>query len=708
MAKLILYGVRSNSAAQNTTRYFSFGDGGVVFSLTEVSAQRTARAAGVYSNLYARVTANTIAASSTVKFRKNTADGASSFTVPSTTTGTFEDTTHTETISAGNAINGAVVAGASGANTLVFSIMGAAFTPTTNTVTTHIATLNATVTTASATRFHKWVGAESVVSSETATEKFKAKVVGTLKNAGVAATSNARVNSTSFNIRINGANSTITVAIGSGVTGYVEDTSNTQAVAVGDLLSRSIVTGSGTQALNAALIATDFETTSGSVQAANGVAAQAYAANTTRYEGIHGVSINATTETDVKAKAGVAGMASLYEVYVSANTLTSDASATFRINGADGTGAVVLTNGATGWFEDTSHIDVFAAADEINWKITTAAGGTSMTLEYLAVVLSTPTLSAGLGAMVIAAAAAGLRVGRAVLASLGTVAVAGTTAGLVIARRLVADTGPMAITGSAATLVYHQEAVLAANRGQFSLDGTDVTFRRTYILAAQSGAVAIAGSTTRLSRNYPLSADSGAMVLTGRAATLVRNVPLGASSAAVVLSGTDASFHHAYRLAAQSDAVLIDGSAAGLIPSGLNSLTASRGTFAVTGTDATLRITRRIGASTGAVDLAGRAAGFPRTYRIIGATGAIDVVVRDTGTHLQMLAHIGAFLLDATDALLARGYRLDADTGGFIIAPYDTIGANTTTRSTLLSTLRYHSSLVAAVRYASSLVVTEP
>lgn len=105
----------------NTTYYtgiagsFRFGD-----STNEAYYQIVSGTAGTLKNFGIRVTINNRTSDTIFRVRINGADGNISITVPGGSTGYFEDTTNTDTISAGDLVNLSFTAGASGSSMGVF------------------------------------------------------------------------------------------------------------------------------------------------------------------------------------------------------------------------------------------------------------------------------------------------------------------------------------------------------------------------------------------------------------------------------------------------------------------------------------------------------------------------------------------------------------------------------------------------------------
>jgi hypothetical protein len=180
-----------------------------------------------------------------------------------------------------------------------------------------------------------------------------------------------------WTLRKNGVDTAIAIAVPMTSTGKFEDTTHSVSFVSGDLLgwrcSGSTVSSSGLQ---------------------HPIACITYAGNA--YEvvaGPGGLTANASdrfialtaaagvpdlTEAPQKMQHGFAGTIAKLRANVAASTFSGAITIKLRKNGADASNAISLTAGTTGWFEDASSIDTFAAGDDINYVVRggTSGGGT--------------------------------------------------------------------------------------------------------------------------------------------------------------------------------------------------------------------------------------------------------------------------------------------------------------------------------------------
>src|SRR3989344_6927696 len=93
------------------TRFSICANASTAADATEARTQITYRTAGTLSNLWVYVNTNNLNGSTTIITRKNGENGAQSVSFASSTTGTAEDTTNSDTIAAGDEVNYQYVTG---------------------------------------------------------------------------------------------------------------------------------------------------------------------------------------------------------------------------------------------------------------------------------------------------------------------------------------------------------------------------------------------------------------------------------------------------------------------------------------------------------------------------------------------------------------------------------------------------------------------
>ena len=399
MPKTLLASLRGeqNTAitTNGTTQYWHLANTTLSQNNTEINRQITYRTAGTLSSLYVRVVANSTTGSSTLRVRKNAANGTLVVTIGAGATGVFEDTTHTDTVAAGDELCYQTVTGAGG--TLTLAIVSVVFNPTSSTIySTRYTSEGYSIADSSTTAYLQIAGDRSVPGVTEDESESTLKVAGTAKNAFLYVSANSRLNDTIFTLRKNRTNTAISIAVGAGTIGVFEDTSNSVSYAIDDEISWAITTDTGTQTFGFQVLAIDFESTKDAMivgGAIGGTPVPDQAANLTRYCAIGGSLTVQATEADTKQKLRFKAKLHNMTIRVEPNTVTADTTLRLRINGNNGNQLITIPSGATGFFSDTSNSDDIQATDEINYQIITGATGTSLSLNQLAIYIASITRS---------------------------------------------------------------------------------------------------------------------------------------------------------------------------------------------------------------------------------------------------------------------------------------------------------------------------
>ena len=369
------------------TQYWFLSTASITVPQTvEANRQVIYQSPGVLSKLYVRVTASTTSATSTVVVRNNAADAALTLTIGAGATGVFEDTAHTVTVAAGDKLCYKTISGGTG--TMTIGVFSTVFLATTGAVTR----LTAGPTTAaynldSVSRFGQLVG---TLTPNTATEsvvKTKTTKPVTYKNLGIFVSANARTSATTVKSRKNGADGNITLSIGATTTGWIEDTTHSDTVAVGDDYNWTFITGAGSgESMTVQSVSCDaVDTAEGAGVLMTGTTAGLVQnASVTNYIPTGGNLAGAsTTEASVKMKTREAFTLSGMSIFTSANTVTATSTLRIRINGAPGNQVVSIPASTASVISDTTHSDVVAATDDIDYELVTGATGTSMTVRNI-------------------------------------------------------------------------------------------------------------------------------------------------------------------------------------------------------------------------------------------------------------------------------------------------------------------------------------
>lgn len=180
--------------------------------------------------------------------------------------------------------------------------------------------------------------------------------------------------------RINGGDGNQALSIPAGATGDFEDTSNSDALADGDLAAVSVTVGTGgnltldsvssllTHAGETAIEVASAPLASGS--GGNGLVLN----GATSYNPVHG-PLTGMAEALAQVTCRNATTLSRLRAYVSVNSASGTSTVKLRKNGGDGNQAVSISTGATGEFEDTSNSDSIAAGDEVDYQFVAGGSG---------------------------------------------------------------------------------------------------------------------------------------------------------------------------------------------------------------------------------------------------------------------------------------------------------------------------------------------
>ncbi len=194
------------------------------------------------------------------------------------------------------------------------------------------------------------------------------------------------LNTSTIRLRIGGVNGNQVLSIGENATGFFEDTTHTDAIAAGNLVSLSVVADSGSDMMLRQL-RLFFESTSVTETVTRYAAygTQIYdVASVTVYNYLAGIvdPDGTTTEAHAQFKFKTAGTLKNLNCYISANTRPATTVRT-RINGGDGNQSLSIGASATGWFEDVAHTDAVAVNDLCNYSVALGTGTNALYFESI-------------------------------------------------------------------------------------------------------------------------------------------------------------------------------------------------------------------------------------------------------------------------------------------------------------------------------------
>lgn len=345
--------------------------GATVNDATEANVQMTIRDAGTFSNSSILIpTSNANIGTVNWNFRKNAANGNQSVSIGNTT-GLKQDTTHTDTVVAGDKVNYQI--GGGGTVNFTPMVFYELFDSTSSFSPRSMTTSSQTYTTGSS--FSAINGKEASASNEAGINT-KMQKAGTMKFLACELSANAKTSTMTFISRIGTptmANGNMTMTIAAGGTGIQEDTTHTDTIAVNNLWNSSRVVGTDTtNSTTWQSTGSEFTSSTNFIVEASADADVVGTASTTKFVPLGGRLAFGSTESQVQAKALANFAYSGLSVEHSAGTSTHTVTINFRKNTANGN-QTVTAGTATGQYADTTNTDTVVPTDLVNYAFTFGA-----------------------------------------------------------------------------------------------------------------------------------------------------------------------------------------------------------------------------------------------------------------------------------------------------------------------------------------------
>ncbi len=356
----------------NTVNQFSAfsNNGNLALSGTEADRQELFPTEGKLTQWGVYVQSNTIATSdSTIRLRKNGADGSMIITIPAGGTGWFSTPTGTfDSVAAGDKVAAKInTPNTSGA--LVITNCKALFAAASGTVVRYRNSpwsfaLNA------GTRYQ----ALGRLAGSTTEVMSVLRSAGTIVGLHVVASNSSRSVNDVVTLRKNSVDQSMAVTVNG--SGTFSNTANPVSVAVGDQISIKYVGGASA---SSAFFNTVVEfIPSGQTFDVLGSWEQSANAGTTNYSQLGGAQRAFATEAAASNPMLQAAILSAARTYISVYSLSAGATGRLRINGANGNQTWSI-NG-TGEFKDLSNTDRVAPGDLVAFSVVAAAGTGSISL----------------------------------------------------------------------------------------------------------------------------------------------------------------------------------------------------------------------------------------------------------------------------------------------------------------------------------------
>ena len=383
MSKVLLVSASpSLSVAASTTRDLGIcGNMRNTGHATESRATQIWRSAGTLSNMLIQVLTNDRAAS-TLTIRKSTADGNQTISITGSTTGKFEDTSNTDTVSAGDNFHARITTGAGG-TVFTFVSRMMLFDASSNTV-YKLGTNGATTYNVASTTYFTYIAGGFAVDSAAAEDDREVpyRTAGTLKNLHVYCFGHASTNPLTFRSRVNNADGNLTVSVNA--TGSFEDVANSDTISVDDTIDFTVVTGAGTVDSDFSNAIFEFLTTDDTWQFTTaGNSAKGLATGQTLYFVLAGANDENATETNTLVESNLAFTSSKLQCTINNNTISDNSTLRLRINEGNGSQVVSITGSTDGVFQDISNTDVIIETDTLDYQLITGATGTTLDVETI-------------------------------------------------------------------------------------------------------------------------------------------------------------------------------------------------------------------------------------------------------------------------------------------------------------------------------------
>lgn len=400
MGKSILGGFCLGITTPASTAYGSLQAGGYSKFANDAATERTTRyaVAGTLARLAVYVASNDCAAS-TVRLRRNGANGNLTIAVGASATGWFEDLTNSDLVAAGDDIAYAFTVGA-GAAGLAQRMVSGVFEATADTATiTGTGELGAFLV-ASETDINPLIGA--MVGAPVAVVEIELPACS-ISGLGARVGVNGRATATTVRLRKNGANANQVVTITASTTGWFEDVTNSDVFVANDRAALSVTTGTGTGMVGIYTVTTALVTTDGrGVLGAGSGNPTNIGPGVTGYSALVGLSHNHPTEAEDQTRIGATLLLRDMQLKVPTNTITAASTVTLRKNAVDTALTISVPASTTGSFSNATDAVAVVDGDLCSWKHVSGSTGSVIEFSYIGVVGVTPatgTLSGSLGTL---------------------------------------------------------------------------------------------------------------------------------------------------------------------------------------------------------------------------------------------------------------------------------------------------------------------
>ena len=377
MGKALMVSGVDNCSLSTLSGYNLFGWGGISIPTVEANAQVSCTEGATFSKLGVNIISGG-SGTNNFQFRDAGADGNQ--LASRAGTGTAEDATNTDVLTAGDLFNIAYTD--TGTNSvLAWTKANVEFASGHGNFHGSAHYLGTVCDVASTTLFQSLHSSVLVDGASTeADTEWKTYAYDSFEALQVRVTANARNNDSVFKNRINGGDGTAVITFGSGVTGLITATGLGDAITAGQTVNTSITLGTGVQDLTVSLIVGTFKssTNKSEIFAGAGAGRTRTASSTAHYFPIGGtipVTLASFTEAQARIKPGFAAVVSNLRCYLSANTYTGDGTLKLYQNGVAVMTTTLTAAGGAGWYENTSDTITIDDDDELSFEFDEGTSG---------------------------------------------------------------------------------------------------------------------------------------------------------------------------------------------------------------------------------------------------------------------------------------------------------------------------------------------
>lgn len=322
--------------------------------------------AGTFSKL-GLYNSDATSTSKSVRFYKNGANGNQLVSIPNSTTGWFEDASNSDTVAVSDDCEISISIGSA-----AWALNGCRleFVPSSVDCASYYAN-NMSGSSANNPQYLRMDGTGNGASAETTGLQQRIRAPGNAKRLFASLSSNASTATTTVRFRINAANGTNLVTIAASTTGDFEDTSHSDTLATGDLVT---VSYSGHNASLSLRTGIGIERTGNKFDVGVGFSASR-TGSATKHFWSFGLEMSTTTsETNLQKQLTFAVKATNLRHFSNTNACNGAVTINLRKNGVDSSLSYNVPASTSGWFEDTTGSETLAAGDKFNFS---AVGGTS-------------------------------------------------------------------------------------------------------------------------------------------------------------------------------------------------------------------------------------------------------------------------------------------------------------------------------------------